>query len=75
MYGRCQDLIRQRIYHSSFKFILSERLSTNLCRSEVLLFLEFRNIVSILNHTSIEFILLLYSFLVIYFVQYKKNII
>ena len=46
-----------------FKFILSERLSHSLRGSDVLLFLEFINIVSTLFYNFIEFILLLYTFL------------
>ena len=39
-----------------FKFILSERLSNSLRRSDVLLFSEFINRVSILFYNFIEFI-------------------
>ena len=58
-----------------FKFILSERLSNSLWVSDVLLFSKFINIVSILFHNFIEFIKLLYTFLKIYFAQYKEYII
>ena len=55
-----------------FKFVLSERLSNSLWGSVVLLFPEFINIVSILFYNLIEFIILLYKFLVIYFAQSQK---
>ena len=45
-----------------FKFILLERLSNSLCGSNVLLFQEFINIVSILFYNFIELIMLLYTF-------------
>ena len=48
-----------------FKFILSERSSNSLCGSDVLLFEEFINIVSILFYNFIELIVLFYTFLVI----------
>ena len=55
------------MYHFSFKSILSARLSNSLKDSDVLLFLEFRNMVSILYYNFTEFIILLYTFLVIFF--------
>ena len=55
-----------------FKAILSERLNNSLWGSDVLRFLEFINIVSILFYNFIEFIMLLYTFLVIYFAWYRK---
>ena len=55
-----------------FKSILSEKLSNSL---RELLLLEFINIVSILFYNFIEFIILLYTFLVIYFTRYKEYII
>ena len=58
-----------------FKFILSVRLSNNLCGSDVLLFLEFINIVPILFYNFIEIIILLYTFLVIFFSRYKEYMI
>ena len=58
-----------------FKFILSEILSNILLRLDVLLFSEFMNIVSILFYDFIEFIILLYTFLLIYFARYKEFII
>ena len=58
-----------------FKFILPERLSDSLWGSDVLLFSEFTNLVSILFYNFIEFIILLYTFLVILFAQYKEYII
>ena len=45
-----------------FKFILSARLGNSLRGSDVLLFLEFMKIVSILFHNFIEFIIFLYTF-------------
>ena len=41
----------------------------------MLLFLEFTNIVSILFYKFIEFIILLYTFLVISFFRYKEYMI
>ena len=58
-----------------FKFILSGRLSNSLWGSDVLLFSEFINIVSILFYNFIEFIILLYTFLVISFARYKEYMI
>ena len=58
-----------------FKFILSERLSNSLWGADVLLFSEFIKIVSILFYNSIEFVILLYAFLVISFARYKECII
>ena len=58
-----------------FKFILSKRLSNGLLGSDVLLFPEFINVVSILFYNFIEFIILLYTFLVISFARYRKYII
>ena len=55
-----------------FKFVLSKRLSNSLWGSDVLLFLEFIYIVSILLYNFIEFIIMLYSFFVISFVRYKE---
>ena len=43
--------------------------------SYVLQFLEFINIVSILFYNLIEFIILLYTFLIVSFPRYKKYII
>ena len=45
-----------------FKFALSKRLINSLLRSDVLVFLEFRNIVSVLFSNYIDFILLSYIF-------------
>ena len=50
-----------------FKFVLLVTLSNNLWRSDVSLFLEFINILSILFYNFIEFMILLYTFLVISF--------
>ena len=59
-----------------FKFILSERLNNSLRGSDALLFSEFiKNIVSILFYNFIEFIILLYTFLVFSFARYKKYMI
>ena len=58
-----------------FKFVLYVTLSSNLWGSDVSLFLEFINILSILFYNFIEFIMLLYTFLVISFAWYKKYII
>ena len=55
-----------------FKFILSERFSISLWGSGVLLFREFIDIVSILFYNFIEFIVLLYTFLVNSFSRYKE---
>ena len=55
-----------------FKNILSLRLSNSQQGSDVLLLLEFMNIVSILLYNFIEFIILLYTFLVTSFSQYKN---
>ena len=58
-----------------FKFILSERFSYSLWRSDVLLFSEFINIVSILFYNLIEFIILLYTyFFSNLFARYKEYI-
>ena len=58
-----------------FKFILSERLNNNLKGSNVLLFPEFVNIVSILHYNFVEFVILLYTFLVVSFACYREYII
>ena len=55
-----------------FKLILSKRLSNSLLGSDVLLFSEFMNIVSILFYNFIKFITLCYYFLIISFARYKK---
>ena len=57
------------------KSILSVRLSNSLWRSNVLLYLEFKNVVSIFYCTFIAFIILLYTFLVISFDWYKEYMI
>ena len=59
-----------------FKLILSVIRSNNdLCGSVVILFLEFRNIVSILFYNFIEFTKSLHSFLVVSsFFFDRKNI-
>ena len=58
-----------------FKFILPERLSNRLWGQDVSLFLKFINIVFLLVYNFIEFIMLLYTLLVISFAQYKEYII
>ena len=55
-----------------FKFISFERLRNSVLGSDVLLFLEFINIVSVLFYNFTECIILLYAFLVIYFARYRK---
>ena len=57
-----------------FKSISSKRLSDSLRGSDVSLFPEFINIVSILFYNFIELIILLYTFLVISFAQYREYI-
>ena len=54
------------------KFILSVRLSDSLGGTDVLLFLKFINIVSILFCNFIEFMILLCTFLVTSFSCYKE---
>ena len=56
------------------KFSFIERLSNSLWGSDVSLFLELRNIVSILFYNFIEFIILLYNFLETSFPRYKEYI-
>ena len=58
-----------------FKIILSKNWSSSLWGSDILLFWEFMNIVSILFYNFIEFIILLYTFLVFSFAQYKKYMV
>ena len=58
-----------------FKFILSVQLSNSLWGSNVPLFLEFINIVSISFYNFVEFIILLYTFLVTSFSLYKECMI
>ena len=58
-----------------FRFILSERLSNSRWGWDVLLFPEFKDIVSILFYNFIKFIILLYNFLVTSFSRYKKYMI
>ena len=57
------------------KFISFKRTSNNLWESDVLLFSGLINVVSILFYNFIEFLILLYTFLVIYFSRYKEYII
>ena len=63
------------LYICLFKFILTERLSNSLWGSDVLLFPEFINIVSIPFYNFVEFVILLYTFLVISFARYKEYMI
>ena len=65
----------KRIYHFSLSLFLSERFNNNLRGSDVLLFSEFINVVSILFYNFVEFIILLYTRLEISFARYKKKII
>ena len=58
-----------------FKFILSERLNNSLWESNVSLLLEFINTVSTLFYNFIEFIILLHTFLAIFFAHYKEYMI
>ena len=58
-----------------FKFILCEGLSSSLQGSDVLLFSEFLIMASILYYTFMEFIILLHTFLVIFFARCKEHII
>ena len=67
-------IVNAKILWILFKSILSEKMSTSLWGSDVLLFSEFINIVSILFYMFIEFILLLYTFLVISFARYRFHL-
>ena len=58
-----------------FRVILSVRLSNSLWGSDVLIFSEFINIVSILFYNFIEFIILLLITLYISFARYREYII
>ena len=58
-----------------FEFALSVRLSDNLRGSVVLIFSELINIASVLHYIYVEFIVLLYIFLVISFSQNKEYMI
>ena len=58
-----------------FQIILSERLSNSLWGSDVLLFSEFIDMTSILFYKFTEFIVLLYTVLVISFARYKEYMI
>ena len=64
-------MIEQQIYH----FFLNLFFLKDLSGSDILLFIEFINIVSVLFYKFIEFIILLYTFLVISFAWYKKYMI
>ena len=55
-----------------FNTILSESLSNSLRGSYVLLISEFINVASILFYNYIEFLILLYSFLVIFLLDTKN---
>lgn len=52
---------------------LSERLSISLYKAEVLIIFEFINNVSISYYICIEFIILLYAFLVISLIDIKNK--
>ena len=65
-------MIKQHIYHFSLRFLPVE-FSNSLWSSDVLLYLEFINILPILFYNFIEFIILLFTFLGT-FVLDKKNI-
>ena len=67
-------MINQHTYHFSLSLISSWRLSNSPPGSDVLLFLEFINIVSILFYNFIELSILLYTLLVSSFAQYKEYI-
>ena len=58
-----------------FECILSERLINSLWKSDILLFFEFINRVSILYCICIEFTVLLYNLAVILFSRNKEYII
>ena len=58
-----------------FKFIVSVRLSNSSLGSDVLLFLEFINTVSILFYKYVKFIILLYNSLIISFAWYNEHMI
>ena len=58
-----------------FKFTSFERLGNNLSGSDVLLFSEFTNIVSILFYNFIKFIMLLHTFLLVSFARYNEYMI
>ena len=70
-----QNITNQIIQTFHSKFVLSKRLSNSLWGSDVLLFPEFINIVSILFYNFIEYIILLHTFLVIPFAPYKEYIV
>ena len=58
-----------------FKFILFQMLGNSLWGLDVFIFLEFINTVPFLHYRFIEFIILLYTFLVISFAWYKEYMI
>ena len=58
-----------------FKFILSLWLSNSLSGLTVPLFLEFRYIVSVVLYNFIEFIILLYTFLLTSVSLYNENMV
>ena len=62
-----------RCFSLLFQFVLSRRLSNSVSGSDVLLFSELMNIVPILFYSFIEFITLLYTFLVTSFAGYKRK--
>ena len=75
MNSKCYDLVKQFIYHFQLNLFYPERMSSSLRKCDILLFSELINIVSILFYKFIEFIIMLYTFLVISFAGYKAYII
>ena len=75
MNSKCYDLVKQFIYHFQLNLFYPERMSSSLRKCDILLFSELINIVSILFYKFIEFIIMLYTFLVISFAGYKEYII
>ena len=60
----------------SLRFILFPRLTNNLCGSNVLIFSELMNIVSISDdRIFIDLIILSYTFFVIYFDKYSQHVV
>ena len=74
MNSRRYDLIKQFICHFYLNFFYPEILSNSLRKCDILLFLEFINIASILFYKFIEFIIMLCTFLVIFFLLNRTNI-
>ena len=72
MNSKCYDLVKQFIYHFQLNLFYPERMSSSLRKCDIS---EFINIVSILLYKFIEFVIMLYIFLVISFAGYKEYII